>query len=55
MGKDSGITIVNTPISFIVNEEGVAEEVTVSHHLITKKGLIIKKAIIRHIGTTNTK
>jgi hypothetical protein len=51
--RKSGIYIGKTPISFIVNEKGVAEEVTVSHHLTLDKGVIIsQKAVITSKGTT---
>lgn len=55
--NDSGIKIVKTPISFIVDEKGVAEKVTVTHHLIIRKGVVISQQakITTLEGTTSTK
>jgi hypothetical protein len=39
----NGITIEKTPISFIVNEKGVVEEVTVIHHLKIEKGIVVSQ------------
>lgn len=50
--EENSIKIKHTPISFIVNEKGVAEEVTVSHHFRIEKGVIIsQKAVITPKGT----
>jgi len=49
-----GIRIVKTPISFIVDEKGVCQEVVVIHHLMTEKGVVVsQKAVITPKGTAS--